>query len=153
MVYGGAYRDKNHHFCHTPNKGIQIRAYIIENATSESTRFLYLDFRAGDCWSLKFRKRHDIKHLSINGKEDNIESTEIHTGRVQVKDSVAGYEPQNIFNVDETGLFYRQLPGMAQVLGGSLHKEVTMSKDRITIMLRCSSISEKFPPFIIVRHQ
>lgn len=126
-------------------KALQIRAYLIENVADESTASLYIGFKASDCWLQKFRKRHDIKHLSIKGNEDNIAPTEIYIGRIQVKKSVEGYEPQDIFNVDETGLFYRQLPGLALVLGSLSHKEVTTSKDRITVMLCCSSMGEKLP--------
>ena len=55
-----------------------------------------------------------------------------------------GYATKDIFNCDETGLFYRTLPTRSLVVKGG-----KQAKDRITVLL-CASVSgEKLQPLVI----
>ena len=59
-------------------------------------------------WVAGFKKRHGIKGFVRRGEAasaDNAEETQV---RIQdIKDKIATYNPSAIFNMDETGLFYR----------------------------------------------
>ena len=60
-----------------------------------------------------------------------------------------GYEPRNIFNADETGLFFRALPTKSMVTKGDLCNGGKNSKDRITVLLAASATGEKLRPLVI----
>ena len=64
-------------------------------------------------------------------------------------DLVSEFKPEEIFNCDKTGLFYRALPDKTlerkkqDVKGGKL------SKEKLTVLLACSSEEEKLKPLVI----
>ena len=60
-----------------------------------------------------------------------------------------GYQLRDIFNVDETGLFYRALPTKSMSVKGEEAKGGRKSKERITVLLVCSAEGEKLRPFVI----
>ncbi|ESO04001.1 hypothetical protein HELRODRAFT_136350, partial [Helobdella robusta] len=57
--------------------------------------------------------------------------------------------PENIFNADETGLYYRSLPQRSFVLKSDKRKGIKTAKERITVLLACSQTGEKLPPLVI----
>jgi len=60
---------------------------------------------------------------------------------------IDGYQPKDMFNVDETGLFYNlQLSMTLTYKGDSCHRR-TKSKMRVTVLLGCNADgTEKLPP-------
>lgn len=59
------------------------------------------------------------------------------------------YELKKVFNIDETGLFYRLLPDRSLTTADS-KKGVKTFKDRITVAMSCNADgTEKLQPFII----
>jgi len=60
----------------------------------------------------------------------------------RLKTLCEGYAQRDIFNADETGLFYRALPTRLLVIKGDEAKGGNKSKDRITVLLACSAIGE-----------
>lgn len=59
------------------------------------------------------------------------------------------YSPENIFNADETGLFFRALPEKTLSLKGETCIGGKVSKERLTILLCCSMSGEKLMPLVI----
>ena len=59
------------------------------------------------------------------------------------------YSPNDVFNMDETGLFFRLLPDKS-LSHSTVNKGVKKQKDRITVALCCNSTgTEKLKPFVI----
>ena len=58
-------------------------------------------------------------------------------------------EPCNIWNLDETGLFWRGLLQKSLVLKGEEAKGTRLAKERLTICLLCAANDEKFQPLVI----
>ncbi|KAK2176478.1 hypothetical protein NP493_662g01140 [Ridgeia piscesae] len=61
----------------------------------------------------------------------------------------AGYLPADIYNADETGLYYRALPERSMVVRGDPRKGIKTSKKRVTVLLACSAAGEKLKPLLI----
>ncbi len=59
----------------------------------------------------------------------------------------------DIYNCDETGLFYRTLPDRTLATKGKACKGGKLSKERITVMLCCSAGGDKLQPFVIGKAQ
>ncbi|XP_071041913.1 tigger transposable element-derived protein 6-like [Parasteatoda tepidariorum] len=59
------------------------------------------------------------------------------------------YKKEDIFNADECGLFYRAMPNKTLATIGDKCKDGKISKERITILLSCSSTGEKLKPLVI----
>jgi len=60
------------------------------------------------------------------------------------------YKPKDIFNVDETGLFYNLKPSRSQTYKGESCYGRTKPKQRVTVLLGCNADgTEKLPPLEI----
>ena len=63
------------------------------------------------------------------------------------------YAPDNVFNADETALFYKMTPNHTLALKGEKCIGGKKSKERITAMLCCNATgTEKLPPLIIGKY-
>ena len=67
----------------------------------------------------------------------------------EIASHLVGYEPKDIFNYDETALFFRLLPKKSYLTEGSDLFGTKQSKERITIGLCCSMKGEKLKPVIV----
>jgi hypothetical protein len=54
-----------------------------------------------------------------------------------------------MWNVDEIGLLWKGVPNRNLVLQGEKCKTSKLAKERLTIVLLCSTIGEKFKPLVI----
>lgn len=93
-------------------------------------------FNASEGWKWRFCKRHGIRNFSVHGEKlsaNKDAADEFITSFNQfVKDEKLSME--QIFNCDETGLYFRLLPD--QTLAASFEKSASgrkKSKDRVTI--------------------
>ena len=62
--------------------------------------------------------------------------------------SLTKYDAKDVYNIDETALFFRTMPRKGLVLGVRAPKSDAL-KDRITVMAGASMTGEKLPPLII----
>jgi len=59
------------------------------------------------------------------------------------------YDLKNVFNMDETGLFFYALPDSTLSHVKQLCKGGKQGKDWITVVLACSALGEKLLPWMI----
>ena len=62
---------------------------------------------------------------------------------------VANYKPEDVFNADKTGLFFRTLPDKTLGVKGEACKGGKLAKEQVTVLLACSSTGEKLKPLVI----
>lgn len=82
-------------------------------------------------------------------KSVDVDETVVEDRKKRLDDLSQGYKPGDIFNCDETGLFYRALPTRSLVACGDSCKGGKHSKERITIHLCVSATGEKLMPLVI----
>ena len=68
------------------------------------------NFKASNGWLEKWKKRHNVKSYAICGESGNVDIDKAEEGKAFLASLCDGYTPANIFNMDETGYFYRDLP-------------------------------------------
>ena len=73
----------------------------------------------------------------------------VHSFKSRVIELCKGYTTENIFNADETALFYRQLPTKSLNLKVKKAKGCRLAKDRLSLLLCCSLKVEKLKPLIV----
>ena len=59
------------------------------------------------------------------------------------------YGPQNIFNADETGFFYKQLPTRSLVESSKKQPSASVQKERLSVLFAVSMAGERLPPLVI----
>lgn len=56
------------------------------------------------------KKRYNIKQLRIDGESGDVKGPTVDSRNERLPEVVAGYSRDDIWNMDETGLFWRVLP-------------------------------------------
>ncbi|KAK8383375.1 hypothetical protein O3P69_019034 [Scylla paramamosain] len=97
-----------------------------------------------DGWLHRFKVRHGIRKLDISGesKSANLPSAEEFVDRFAKIVEEHNLMSEQIYNADETGLFYRCLPRttLASESEGDV-KGFKQSKDRLTISIFCQMVT------------
>ena len=55
---------------------------------------------------LSFKHRHNIVLKAVCGEANDVDMQTVADWTGKIEDLVAGYEPRNVYNGDETGLFF-----------------------------------------------
>ncbi|CAI6361843.1 unnamed protein product [Macrosiphum euphorbiae] len=109
------------------------------------------NFKASNGWLEKFRKRHNIAYKAICGESSSVDHDiviNIVTNNKLVE-ICEGFVPKNIFNLDETGLFFRALPNKTMCIKGENCSGGKISKERITVML-CVNMEGDFETPLVI---
>jgi DDE superfamily endonuclease/Tc5 transposase DNA-binding domain/Fission yeast centromere protein N-terminal domain len=109
-------------------------------------------FKISNGWLNRFKQRHGIRLRTLHGESGSVNESELAGFRKQLIELIDDYEPRNVFNMDETGLFFRMQPSKS--LGTKKLKGRKKAKERITVGL-CVNMdaSEKMEPIVIDQYQ
>ena len=109
------------------------------------------EFTASNGWLHSFQKRHNIKQAVLSGEAADVQQTTVDEWCQRLPTIYQGYALKDVFNADETCLFYRTLPERSLVAKGDGCHGGKKAKDRITVLLVCSATGEKLKPVVIGR--
>jgi DDE superfamily endonuclease/Tc5 transposase DNA-binding domain/CENP-B N-terminal DNA-binding domain len=106
------------------------------------------DFKASNGWLDNFKKRHAIWQFRIYGESESIPIENLPEQRQQLVELLSQYRPEDVYNADETGLFFQMIPN--QTLATKPVKGKKKDKERITILL-CTNATgtDKLKPLVI----
>lgn len=111
------------------------------------------DFKASSGWLQKFKDRYGIRQLNICGESlsSNAEAVEPFKAKIIQKINELDLQLDQIYNADESGLFWRMLPHKTLAHGGEKSAPGRKSsKERITFMpCANASGSHKMKLFVI----
>ena len=113
-------------------------------------------FTASHGWFQRFRRRFNLHNRSISGEaaSADVEAAEKFVDQFEEIIEKGSYSPEQIFNVDETGLFWKKMPERSYI-----HKEdktrpgFKAFKDRVTLLLGGNVAGFKLKPFFIYRSE
>ena len=72
-------------------------------------------FKFSDGWLDEFKKRHGISASVLHGEAESADMAGIEAAQTVVPELLKGYSPENIYNGDETGLYWKLLPSKTLV--------------------------------------
>ncbi|XP_044755145.1 tigger transposable element-derived protein 6-like [Coccinella septempunctata] len=107
------------------------------------------NFRASNGWLEKWRKRHAISFKCISGESADVSQEDVNQFKIKLPSLLLGYRPEDVYNADETGLFFRALPEKTlafrseKCIGGKL------SKERLTILFCANMAGQKEDMLVI----
>ena len=110
-----------------------------------------VDFKASSGWLTRFKRRHGIVYKSVCGEAASVDETVVSDWQGTVLSGLLqNYAPRDIFNADETGVFFRSLPDKTHALKGEKCTGGKQSKDRLTVLVAANMDgSEKLPLLVI----
>ncbi|XP_070392420.1 tigger transposable element-derived protein 6-like [Dermacentor albipictus] len=108
------------------------------------------DFSPCNGWLHRFKLRHGIILKTINGESASVSDEDINTWMSKNLARVSSYAERDVYNADETALFYQMLHGKTHAMKGDKCAGGKHSKVRITVLL-CTNMdgSNRCLPFVI----
>lgn len=133
------------------SKKIPINSVLLIEKADQIAKYLKIqDFTCTMSWIQRFKTRHSLVFGSISGEAGDVNNELVASWlKNEWPEIRKGYGNKDIFNADETGLFYRLLPNKTIKVKGERCVGGQLSKDRITLLFCASMEGEKLPPLII----
>ena len=97
-----------------PIDGPNIKSFAKEIAKSMNL----VEFKASNGWLSKLMRRHYIKLKKITGESGGVDPKVVNDRMSEIPSHLEGYDPKDIFNYDETALFFRLLPKKSYLTEG-----------------------------------
>ena len=107
------------------------------------------DFTASNGWLESWQKRFSVRLATLCGEAADVPEDVVADWAKRLPSITAGYAMADIYNADETGLYFRALPNRSMVLHDDPRKGIKTSKERITVLLACSAAGHKLKPLVI----
>lgn len=132
------------------SKQIPISGPMLKEKALEIAQSLRIeDFRASNGWLERFKVRHNINFRKVCGESADVNNDDCEDWKNRLPTILEGYDDRNIFNMDETGLFFRALPSKTMDFIKNDCKGGKLAKERLTIAFCTNALGEKQKPLII----
>ena len=116
--------------------GVNVRGVEIIHASEEMARHLEIpNFKGSDGWLWRFRRRYGLFNSVIRGEAGDLDVDAVEPFHLKLLELIReeGLAPGQIYNADETGLYWRAMPKNSQVRKGEEKKRgKKSSKERLT---------------------
>lgn len=128
---------------------------IVAKAADFAQRLNISDFAASEGWFHRFRGRHDLVFRSVCGEAKAVDAEACTVWRNDtLQDHLNRYAPSDVFNADETALFFKLLPDKTITYKGDVCAGGKRSKERVTVLIGANMTgTEKLPLFVIGKSQ
>lgn len=142
-------------FLDTRARNVPISGAILQQKAKDFACILgHDDFKASNGWLQGFKSRHGVVGRVISGESASADSD---ASASWVAEKLPGildrYEAADLYNADETALFYQMLPNRTLELKGRDCRGGKQSKLRVTVLLCANSDgSDKRIPLVIGRN-
>ena len=139
------------------DKALQARLVLTESIlATKALDFALLckedKFKASNGWLDNFKKWHNLKQYNIHGEAGSAPIQDLALMREKLHQTLRDYDPKDIFNCDETGLFWKMKP--SRTISNGPVAGTKQSKDRVTILFTCNSTgTEKLRPLFIHKYE
>lgn len=127
-------------FIQVRDQNALVSGQILMNKAKELAVKLKIDFEPTKGWLYRWQKRENIKFTKIHGESNDAdhEAAENFTQNI-LPSMIENYEPEDIFNADESGLFYKALPSGTLAYKGETCKGFKTQKKRLTVLFFCNA--------------
>lgn len=105
------------------------------------------DWECNNSWISRWKTRYNISLKVISGEGSAVDMDVVSDFKSTVLPTLLeGYEPRDVFNADETGMFWRATPTTTLELKGKKCYGGKLSKERITLLVAANADgTEKLP--------
>lgn len=123
---------------------------IQEKATEFAAKLGKPNFRASNGWLQNFKRRNEVGFKKITGESADVDDNVCTEWTEKLSDLTRGYTPEDIFNADETGLYYQCLPDKTLAFKGDSCHGGKNSKNRVKLLLGANQTGTiKLKPLLI----
>ena len=139
-------------FKHVRAQSIPVSGPMIQIKALEIAKELNITkFQASSGWLCRFKSRHLITGCKLSGERGSVPEASVEEWRERLPTLLQGYSLRDIYNMDETGVYYRALPERTLSVKGAAVCGGKKSKERITLSLCVNGIGE-FERALVIGH-
>lgn len=130
---------------------VPVSGPILLEKAAELAKTMGIVFNSSPSWIERFKARNGIHFRTICGESASAPVDGANKWiSTDLQRILAEYEPKDIFNADETGLFYQCLPNKSLVEKGETCAGGKLSKNRLSVLITANMDgSEKLPLLVI----
>ncbi|KAK7493174.1 hypothetical protein BaRGS_00015511 [Batillaria attramentaria] len=143
-------------FLHARARNVPVTGPVLKTKAEEfAHKHGTYDWACTEGWIHRFKKRHDITFKLICGEKLSVDEVSADKWVQDVlTPTLAKFQPKDVFNADETGVFWRALPHRTLSLKNDTCQGRKRSKERVTVMV-CANMdgSEKYPLLTIGKYK
>lgn len=133
------------------NSNIPISGPIlIEKAKSIAEGLGIENFACSSGWLWRFQNRHGITSQKICGELNKVNTTHVDNWLETFAEVRKKYSLRNIFNMDESGIFFNLFPDRTLDFRGKKCHGGSKSKERITAVFMCNADGSEKPPIWVI---
>ncbi|GBN44907.1 Tigger transposable element-derived protein 6 [Araneus ventricosus] len=128
-------------------------SFIIEKALQFAKVLGYDEFRGNNGWLEKLKRRHGIMAKVISGESEDVDDNDSENWITETLSKILeDYKPENIFNADETALFFQCLPQNTLTFKKEKCFGGKQRKARLSAVMLGANMTEhqKLKPLVIV---
>lgn len=119
------------------DRNIPISGPILQNQAEKfATDLGMTDFKCSNGWLGRFKKRHNISCGKVTGEANSVDYLQVNNWLDDVWNKVKNdYKENDVFNIDETGVFYNLMPDKTLKFKGEKCIGGKLSKERVTVLI------------------
>jgi hypothetical protein len=131
---------------------LTITDSIIQKKATDFAELLNKEFKGSSGWLYNFKQRYSIREYVKHGESQSAPIEQLPEMRSTLQNLLKEYQLEDIFNCDETGLFWKMEPSRGLSTGPI--SGTKQSKDRVTVLLTCNATgTDKLIPLFIHKYQ
>lgn len=130
---------------------VSISGNLLKEKAKEFASILSIkNFAASEGWLTNFKKRNGVVFKKVCGESGSVDDAVCLDWHDKLKTLIENYHARDIFNTDETGLFFKCLPDKTLTFKDEKCHGGKHSKERLTVLLAVNMDgSEKLKPLVI----
>lgn len=130
---------------------VSISGNLLKEKAKEFASTLSIkNFGASEGWLTNFKKRNGVVFKKVCGESGSVDDAVCLDWHGKLKTLIENYDARDIFNTDETGLFFKCLPDKTLTFKDEKCYGGKHSKERLTVLLAVNMDgSEKLKPLVI----
>ena len=139
------FKQKRADNCSIDGESLRIKAthFAVAFAYGDSTEI-------SPAWIERWKKRHQISSKVMSGESAAVDTTIVaNWQQFRLPFIMKNYLPEDIYNVDETELFWKLLPDKTLAFKHEMVHGGKKPKDRLTVLVGASMSGEKLPLYVI----
>lgn len=122
---------------------------LCEKAKQIAEQLNIADFKASNGWLARWKERHNVRQVRICGESGEVCGETVDSWKERLPEVLQGHSSKNIYNLDETGFFWRGLPETGFGIKGKACHGGKKSKERLTVVAIVNADGEKEKPIVI----
>ncbi|XP_052130730.1 jerky protein homolog-like [Frankliniella occidentalis] len=128
-----------------PGPLIQEKAVLLGESLGLET------FKASNGWFQKFKKRHGVRVLHIEGERLTANEIEARAFIGNFEEELEKFDMRDVYNFDESGLFWKSVPTRTYVHAGETRADgAKVRKDRVTIGVCANATGSHKLPLLMI---